>query len=104
VGLGFLVQITGINAFVSFSPTIIQEVGLQSTRETFLSALGALGGSLTFGIFLVLSIFAFFFVYALAPEVKGRQLEDIRSYWYNGGRWPQEEQEATVGAAGRGRL
>jgi MFS family permease len=211
VGLGFLVQITGINAFVYFSPTIVQQVGLQSTRETFLatgliqvagviaeivsfflvdrwgrrpvlltgitgmgianailvvayllgpsvplaiagmllfivafnfgygylvwayasesfparlrtqggsamlssdllaniivgvvflSALGYLGGSLTFGIFLVLSIVAFFFVYALAPEVKGRQLEDIRAYWYNGGRWPQEEQEATVGAAG----
>jgi MFS transporter, SP family, galactose:H+ symporter len=42
-------------------------------------------------------------VYALAPEVKGRQLEDIRSYWYNGGRWPQEEQEATVGATESGR-
>ena len=68
----------------------------------FLSALGALGGSLTFGIFLVLSIFAFFFVYALAPEVKGRQLEDIRNYWYNGGRWPTEGEEATAGAARSG--
>ena len=215
VGLGFLVQITGINAFVYFSPTIIQEVGVKSTQETFLatgliqvagvvaeivsfflvdrwgrrpvlltgitcmgianailvvayllgpsvplaiagmllfivafnfgygslvwayasesfparlrtqggsamlgsdlfaniivgvvflSALGALGGSLTFGIFLVLAIVAFFFVYALAPEVKGRQLEDIRAYWYNGGRWPEEgQEETTVGVAGPGR-
>src|ERR671929_506041 len=212
VGLGFLVQITGINAFVYFSPTIIQQVGLQSTRETFLatgliqvagviaevvsfflvdrwgrrpvlltgitcmgianailvvayllgpsvplaiagmllfivafnfgygslvwayasesfparlrtqggsamlgsdlfaniivgvvflSALGALGGSLTFGIFLVLAIVAFFFVYALAPEVKGRQLEDIRAYWYNGGRRAGGGQkEGTRGGAG----
>jgi hypothetical protein len=38
----------------------------------FLSALGALGGSLTFGIFLLLSLFAIAFVYALAPETKGR--------------------------------
>jgi MFS transporter, SP family, galactose:H+ symporter len=215
VGLGFLVQITGINAFVYFSPTIIQKVGVQSTQETFLatgliqvagviaeivsfflvdrwgrrpvlltgitcmgianailviayllgpsvglalagmllfivafnfgygslvwayasesfparlrtqggsamlssdlfaniivgvvflSALGALGGSLTFGIFLVLSIFAFFFVYTLAPEVKGRQLEDIRTYWYNGGRWPTEGEGATAGAARSGRV
>jgi MFS transporter, SP family, galactose:H+ symporter len=56
----------------------------------FLSALGALGGSLTFGIFLLLSLFAIAFVYALAPETKGRQLEAIRAYWYNGGRWPDE--------------
>ncbi len=59
----------------------------------FLSALGALGGSLTFGIFLVLSALAFVFVYVLAPETKGRQLEDIRGYWYNGGRWPDEASE-----------
>ena len=54
----------------------------------FLNALGALGGAFTFGIFLVLSLFAIGFVYALAPETKGRQLEAIRAYWYNGGRWP----------------
>src|SRR5215212_4726710 len=56
----------------------------------FLSALGALGGSLTFGIFLLLSLVAITFVYILAPETKGRQLEAIRAYWYNGGRWPDE--------------
>src|ERR671914_1138610 len=56
----------------------------------FLSALGALGGSVTFGIFLALALVSFAFVYALAPETKGRPLEAIRSYWYNGGRWPEE--------------
>ena len=30
VGLGFLVQITGINAIVYYSPTIIQQVGVTS--------------------------------------------------------------------------
>ena len=44
----------------------------------------------TFGIFLALSLFAIAFVYTLAPETKGRQLEAIRTYWYNGGRWPDE--------------
>jgi MFS transporter, SP family, galactose:H+ symporter len=58
----------------------------------FLNALGALGGSLTFGIFLVLAIVSWVFIYALAPETKGRQLEAIRGYWYNGGRWPDEAQ------------
>ena len=70
----------------------------------FLSALGALGGAWTFAIFAALSAFAFAFVYILAPETKGRQLEDIRGYWYNGGRWPEEGQEAaTVSTTGPGR-
>ena len=63
----------------------------------------ALGGAWTFGIFAALSVLAFAFVYALAPETKGRQLEDIRGYWYNGGRWPEEAQGATVGATEQGR-
>jgi MFS transporter, SP family, galactose:H+ symporter len=54
--------------------------------------LSALGGSLTFGIFLLLSLVAIAFVYNLAPETKGRQLEAIRAYWYNGGRWPDESE------------
>ena len=30
------------------------------------------------------------FVYILAPETKGRPLEAIRTYRYNGGRWPDK--------------
>ncbi len=56
----------------------------------FLNALGALGGSVTFAIFLALAMFSLLFIYRLAPETKGRQLESIRHYWYNGGRWPDE--------------
>jgi len=56
----------------------------------FLGALGALGGSVTFGIFLALALVSFSFVYILAPETKGRPLEEIRTYWYNGGSWPEE--------------
>jgi SP family galactose:H+ symporter-like MFS transporter len=60
----------------------------------FLSALGALGGSLTFGIFFGLAILSFIFIYVLAPETKGRQLEAIRHYWYNHAKWPEEAEEA----------
>jgi SP family galactose:H+ symporter-like MFS transporter len=56
----------------------------------FLNALGALDGSLTFGIFLLLAVFSLLFIYRLAPETKGRQLESIRMYWYNGSRWLEE--------------
>ena len=56
----------------------------------FLNALGALGGSVTFAIFLALAMLSLLFIYRLAPETKGRQLESIRHYWYNGGRWPDE--------------
>jgi SP family galactose:H+ symporter-like MFS transporter len=173
VMLGFLVQITGINAIVYYSPTIITQVGVTDPfraiavngliqlagvvavvvsflvvdrwgrRPTllfvvgfnfgygslvwvyasesfpvrlrtqggsamltsdlfanflvgvvFLNALGALGGSLTFGIFCGLAIISFLFIYALAPETKGRQLEAIRQYWYNGAKWPEEAEKA----------
>jgi hypothetical protein len=47
--------------------------------------LNALGGSLTSGIFLLLALLSLVFIYRLAPETKGRQLEAIRTYWYNGG-------------------
>ena len=59
----------------------------------FLSALGALGGSLTFGIFFGLAILSFIFIYVLAPETKGRQLEAIRHYWYNHAKWPEEAEK-----------
>jgi hypothetical protein len=30
---------------------------------------------------------AWVFVFKLAPETKGRELEEIRHYWENGGSW-----------------
>lgn len=54
---------------------------------TFLSALTSLGGTLTFGIFLALCLAAGVFIYVLAPETRGRGLEEIQRYWENGGRW-----------------
>ncbi len=53
----------------------------------FLSALTSLGGVITFIILLVFAVIAWFFVFWLAPETKGRPLEAIRGYWENGGKW-----------------
>ncbi|WP_419538446.1 MFS transporter [Mycobacterium colombiense] len=53
----------------------------------FLSLLHSLGGAGTFALFAGLAAVAFVFVYRYAPETKGRQLEDIRHFWENGGRW-----------------
>lgn len=53
----------------------------------FLSALTSLGGVVTFIILLAFAVIAWFFVFWLAPETKGRPLEAIRGYWENGGKW-----------------
>lgn len=54
----------------------------------FLTVLNDLGGLGTFSLFLGLAVLSFVFVWAMAPETKGRPLEAIRVYWENGGRWP----------------
>ncbi len=54
---------------------------------SFLTMLHSLGGAGTFAMFTVVAVVAFGFVYRYAPETKGRQLEDIRHFWENGGRW-----------------
>ncbi len=54
---------------------------------SFLTMLHTLGGAGTFGVLALLAVVAFVFVHRYAPETKGRQLEDIRHFWENGGRW-----------------
>jgi SP family galactose:H+ symporter-like MFS transporter len=63
----------------------------------FLSMLNSLGGAGTFAVFGVLALVSFVFVYRLAPETKGRQLEDIRHFWENGGQWPTEQTPEVAG-------
>jgi MFS transporter, SP family, galactose:H+ symporter len=54
----------------------------------FLTVLHSLGGAGAFAVFGLFAVVAFVVVYRYAPETKGRQLEDIRLFWENGGRWP----------------
>ncbi|MDT5146939.1 MAG: transporter, family, galactose:H+ symporter, partial [Mycobacterium sp.] len=53
----------------------------------FLTALQSLGGAGAFAVFGGFAVVALGVVYRYAPETKGRQLEDIRHFWENGGRW-----------------
>jgi sugar porter (SP) family MFS transporter len=57
----------------------------------FLSAMTELGGALSFGFFATMAVLAWVFVFKLAPETKGRELEEIRHYWENGGSWSTPE-------------
>jgi MFS transporter, SP family, galactose:H+ symporter len=62
----------------------------------FLTLLHSLGGAGTFAVFGVFAVGGFAFVYRFAPETKGRQLEEIRHFWENDGRWPDESPSATT--------
>jgi MFS transporter, SP family, galactose:H+ symporter len=53
----------------------------------FLTMLHSLGGAGVFAAFAAFAVIALVVVYRYAPETKGRQLEDIRHFWENGGRW-----------------
>lgn len=64
----------------------------------FLSAMERVGGAVSFGFFAVMAVLAWVFVFKLAPETKGRELEEIRHYWENGGKWVQDP-ERTGSAA-----
>ncbi|UNS95202.1 sugar porter family MFS transporter [Streptomyces tubbatahanensis] len=57
----------------------------------FPNVLAAFGGSTAFGAFAVLSALALVFLYRMAPETKGRSLEEIRGYWDNKATWSRAE-------------
>jgi len=44
-------------------------------------------GTVAFIILGALAVAAFFFIAKMAPETKGRPLEDISQFWQNGGSW-----------------
>lgn len=65
--------------------------------QFFLTILSTIGGAWSFGIFAILAMLAWLFVWRLAPETKGRELEEIQSFWENGGKWPAEQQAGETG-------
>lgn len=62
-------------------------VGNAIVAAVFLTMLHSLGGAGTFAVFAAFAVIALVVVHRYAPETKGRQLEDIRHFWENGGRW-----------------
>ncbi|PKI90490.1 MFS transporter [Actinomycetales bacterium SN12] len=48
-------------------------------------------GTVAFVILGAMAVAAFFFVLRLAPETKGRPLDDISQFWQNGGSWSPKD-------------
>ena len=62
-------------------------VGNAIVAAGFLTMLHSLGGAGSFAVFGIFTVVSFVVMYRFAPETKGRQLEEIRHFWENGGRW-----------------
>lgn len=97
-GFGSLVWVYAGESFPSRLRSLGSSVMLTSTLTGnaliagfFLTLLHLLGGAGVFAVFAGLTVVAFVVVYRFAPETKGRELEDIRQFWENGGRWPTED-------------
>jgi MFS transporter, SP family, galactose:H+ symporter len=63
-------------------------VGNAIVAAGFLTMLHSLGGAGAFAVFGFFAVISFVVMCRFAPETKGRQLEEIRHFWENGGRWP----------------
>ncbi len=71
-------------------------VGNLLISRFFLTVLASLGGLGSFALFLGLAVLSFIFIWAMAPETKGRPLEAIRVYWENGAKWPSKEETVAL--------
>jgi sugar porter (SP) family MFS transporter len=56
---------------------------------TFLSLTGTIGAPVTFWIYALMGVLAFFFCWKLVPETSGRTLEQIEQYWEHGRQWEE---------------
>ncbi len=97
-GFGSLVWVYAGESFPSRLRSMGSSVMLTSTLTAnaiiagfSLTMLHLLGGAGVFAVFGFFALVAFGVVYRFAPETKGRQLEEIRQFWENGGRWPDEQ-------------
>ena len=52
-----------------------------AVSQSFPMLLASIGSAFTFWIYMLMSVFAFLFVYKLIPETKGKSLEEIEHYW-----------------------
>jgi sugar porter (SP) family MFS transporter len=83
-GEAFPAQLRSVGASVMLTADLVANF---LVAQFFPSLLKEIGASWTFGGFGVLALCALVFMSRMAPETRGRQLEEIRAYWQNGGRW-----------------
>jgi SP family arabinose:H+ symporter-like MFS transporter len=58
-------------------------ISVYVVSQSFPMLLSSIGSAYTFWIYMVMAVFAFFFVLKLVPETKGKSLEEIEKYWMN---------------------
>jgi MFS transporter, SP family, galactose:H+ symporter len=92
-GESFPARLRSLGSSTMLTSDLVANVVVASVFLTLLTQLGGVG---TFVVFGVMALAAFAFVFKLAPETKGRPLEDIRHFWEHGGRWPAAGTAATV--------
>lgn len=81
----FPLRLRGIGAtFILVSNTL----GTIAVTQSFPLMTSYFGGGFAWAVFLVMAVIAWMFIFFLAPETKGRTLEEINEYWLNNGRWP----------------
>jgi|SRR6478736_245525 len=56
-------------------------ISVYVVSQSFPMLLSAIGSAYTFWIYMIMSVFAFFFVLKLIPETKGKSLEEIEKYF-----------------------
>ncbi|PWN68431.1 MFS transporter [Chryseobacterium phosphatilyticum] len=49
--------------------------------QTFPVLIGSVGSALTFWMYMIISVFTFFFIWKMIPETKGKTLEEIEKEW-----------------------
>lgn len=92
-GESFPARLRSLGSSAMLTSDLIANVAVAAI---FLTLLTRLGGAGTFVVFGVLAVAAFAFVFKLAPETKGRHLEEIRHYWENDGKWPTTSVDDTA--------
>ena len=55
-------------------------IAVYVVSQSFPMLLDSIGSAFTFWIYMLMSVFAFLFVYKLIPETKGKSLEDMMAY------------------------
>jgi MFS family permease len=92
IGFGFPARLRGYGSSAMLGSDLLANIIIV---QFFLTVLTTVGGAWSFGIFAILAVLAWIFVWRLAPETKGRELESIQEYWENGGHWPAPEERET---------